>query len=199
VSAGRSGTPMLRRRTLLAALAALAACATVRPLAAAVPSEGGTAPSAPAIVVTGTDGRERPLADLLAGKRTAVQLMFTGCSATCPIQGAFFAALAARVRAPDVQLLSLSIDALGDDPAALRAWQARFGRHPSWLAAVPKPADVDRLADFMRGRAGRRGTHTAQVFVFDADARLRHRSDDAPALGEVEALLAQLSDRARLG
>ena len=28
---------------------------------------------------------------------------------------------------PDVQLISASIDALGDDPAALSGWLARFG------------------------------------------------------------------------
>jgi protein SCO1/2 len=192
-----SGSTFPTRRGAL--LAVLAACASTRALAALQPSLDEPGLPAPPIAVTGTDGRERPLAQLLAGKTSAVQLMFTGCSASCPTQGAFFAALAARLHAPDIQFVSLSIDALGDDPAALRAWQSRFGRHPAWHAAVPKPADVDRLADFMKGRAGRRGTHTAQVFVFDADARLRHRTADAPALAEVEALLLQLNDRAGRG
>ncbi|MGK6309802.1 SCO family protein [Variovorax sp. DT-64] len=67
-------------------------------------------------------------------------MMFTGCSTVCPIQGALFAALQAAMAAehsPTLRLLSLSIDPLADDPAALSAWLRRFGAGPAWSAAVP--------------------------------------------------------------
>jgi protein SCO1 len=140
-----------------------------------------------AIVVT-ADGRAEPLPRLLAGKLSAVQLMFTGCNTSCSTQGALFAALAPRVAGLDAQCLSISIDVLGDGPAALAAWQQRFGAHPQWAAAVAPADGVDRLAAFLKGRAGAAGTHTAQVFVFDRAARLRYRTGDAPAIGDLQAL-----------
>jgi protein SCO1/2 len=146
---------------------------------------------APPFRITRADGRQVTLAGAVAGKVTAVQLMFTGCSSTCPVQGALFAAMANRLRSTDVQFLSISIDALGDTPAALTAWQARFGQAPGWNAAVADPAHVDQLADFMKGVAGKRGTHTAQVFIFDRQSRLCYRTGDSPAIGDLEALLSQ--------
>jgi protein SCO1/2 len=149
-------------------------------------------PAPPLRIIDG-DGRKLPLSVAIAGKVTAVQLMFTGCSSTCPIQGALFADVAARVRSKDVQLLSISIDALGDTAATLSAWQARFGRHSAWNTAVADVADVDRLVDFMKGATGKSGTHTAQVFVFDRQTRLCYRTGDSPAVGELEALLARVT------
>jgi protein SCO1 len=151
---------------------------------------------APAFRITRTDGHRVPLARATTGKVTAVQLMFTGCSATCPVQGALFAALAGRLRRNDVQLLSISIDALGDTPATLSAWQGRFGLHPAWSAAVAEVSEVDQLTGFMKGAPARPGTHTAQVFVFDRTARLCFRTGDSPALSEVEALLARVASPA---
>jgi hypothetical protein len=60
-------------------------------------------------------------------------------------------------------LLSLSVDPLGDSPQAVRAWRDRFGAHANWQAAVPRIEDVDRLLDFVRGRAVGADRHTAQV------------------------------------
>ena len=45
----------------------------------------------------------------------------------------------------------------------------------------------------MKGRLGTSGTHTAQLFVFDRQARLCYRTADAPAIAEIEALLAQVA------
>src|SRR5689334_1431335 len=77
------------------------------------------------------DGRRTDLPGLLTGRTTAIQLMFTGCSSICPIQGALFAELQQRLgdaaKAERLQLLSLSIDPLADDPPALTAWLQRFG------------------------------------------------------------------------
>ena len=147
----------------------------------------------PALHVTGADGRRMPLSGVIAGKVTALQLMFTGCGSICPPQGALFAALSQRLPSSDLRLLSLSIDALGDTPSTLAAWQSRFGRHPAWAAAVTDVGTADRMADFLKGRLGTSGTHTAQVFVFDRQARLCYRTADAPAIAEVVALLAQVA------
>ena len=140
-----------------------------------------------------SDSRSLALASAVAGKVTAVQLMFTGCNGSCPPQGALFAAVAQSLRRADVQLLSVSIDALGDTPSKVANWQARFGHHAAWRTAVADVKDVDRLGDFMKGLDGKAGTHTSQVFVFDRQGRLCYRTGDLPSAREVHALMTHVA------
>jgi protein SCO1/2 len=91
------------------------------------------------------------------------------------------------------QLLSISVDALGDDPASLKRWLARFSSTAApWSAAVPPVAEVDRLVDWLRGKPSK-GAHSGQVFLFDREARLRYRTADLPPAREVRSLLHQLA------
>jgi len=191
----RDRTLLLRRRALLALAGGWLAAGPATRADERSPPTGWLRPGlpAPALQVITAAGRRLPLPQLLAGKVTAVQLMFTGCSSVCPVQGALFAAAAPQLRSADLQLLSISIDALGDTPATLCGWQARLGPHPAWHAAVADAADVDRLGDFLKGAVGQPGTHTTQVFVFDRDARLRHRTGDLPTLADIGTLLDHTS------
>ena len=119
--------------------------------------------------------------------------MFAGCSSTCPIQGAVFAAVAQQVKAPDMQLLSLTVDPLGDSPQVLSDGLGRFGRYHLWTAGAPRVEDVDRLAEFLRGVPPKAGTHSPQVFLFDRQARLAFRTVDLPSAEHVAYLLTQLA------
>jgi protein SCO1/2 len=192
----------LRRRRLLTA--ALPAALSGRVLAQAKPTPshdpfGPLRPPQPMpdLTLTGDDGKRFGLDARLRGRISAVQLMFTGCSATCPIQGALFAALAPQVAtAANMQLLSISIDPLGDPPAALHEWLGRFGRHPNWRAAVPRVEDTDKLLDFLRGRATGADRHTAQIYLIDRQARLAYRTAEMPPARFVVDLMSQL-DRMR--
>jgi protein SCO1/2 len=152
---------------------------------------------APPLPLTLHDGRANTLARLLAGHSTALQLMFTGCTATCPIQGALFASvqagLARERAAPGAQLLSLSIDPLGDDAAALARWLRAAGAGPGWLGAVPSVAGVDTIFDFLGGRSRGPDRHTAQVYLFNARAELVLRSPDFPAPAQVQGWLQALA------
>ena len=193
----RDGAAPLHRRRLLSLAATVALPGSIpRALAADAPT-GWLQPrlAVPPFRVISADGRKLSFAGALAGKVTAVQLMFTGCSSTCPVQGALFAAVAPGLRSTDAQLLSVSIDALGDTPTRMSNWQAKFGRSPSWLTSIADIADVDRLVDFMKGKAGKSGTHTAQVFICDRLGRLCYRTGDSPAAGEVQALLARVAQQ----
>lgn len=185
---------MKRRDAFMLLLAGAAVAASRSPRAHAPIGPVEPAPTAPDVALTLHDGRRTSLAALLRGHTTLLQLMFTGCSATCPIQGAVFAALQARLAAapPQVRLLSVSIDALGDDTPALARWRARFGAAPRWLAAVPPAADVDRLVDFVRGRAQRDDDrHTAQAYLFDGRGRLVYRFAE---FADAEAIAAGLAE-----
>lgn len=149
----------------------------------------------PGLALTLHDGRRTTLPDLLAGRFTALQLMFTGCSATCPIQGAVFAALQAQVlgRIPRAQLLSLSIDPLGDDARALAAWRTRFGARPEWVAAVPSVQHADVMLDFLRGRAAGVDRHTPQVVLMDPAGRLAYRCAELASADDLARLFVQFA------
>lgn len=185
---------MNRRSALVAA-----ACATLGLVAgakAAAPAPKGLViPRAPApnLPLTDASGKTIGLSSLLHGKVSAVQLMFAGCSSTCPVQGAVFASVAQQIHSSDAQLLSLTIDPLADDPKALRTWLGRFGRHGLWTAAAPRVQDVDSLAEFLRGVPPRSGTHPSQVFLFDRQARLAFRTVEQPSPEHLLGLLEQLA------
>lgn len=141
------------------------------------------------------DGRSVNLHALLRGQITAVQLMFTGCTATCPIQGALFAALEGQVAMhpalSDVRLLSASIDPFSDTPAALRTWLVKFGAGPRWSAAVPEQASLDPWMDFLDGRENGADRHTGQVYLFDRAGRLILRSVDFPPTEQMLQMLKE--------
>ena len=192
---GPGGLACPSRRNLLGGALALGS-AGLGPAAWAHNSAGAVNPPRPAprAAITLHDGRKADLAVLLRGRVTAMQLMFTGCSATCPIQGALFAAAEQQLArgTPDpgaMRLLSLSIDPLGDDAAALNAWRAKFGAGGLWSAAVPAMQDLDALLDFLQGRKAGADRHTAQVYFFNRRAELVLRTVDFPPSREVVRLL----------
>ncbi len=137
------------------------------------------------------DGKPAKLRAQMAGHVTVMQLMFTGCSATCPIQGALFAEVARRNTHRDARLLSFSIDPLGDTPALLKAWMDRYGSHPSWRAAVPRPEDVEAMISFVRGRATGPDPHTAKVYFFDRRSNLVYKTYDLPSVRDILGLIGQ--------
>ena len=195
-----------RRRFLLGAAAAWAGSAR----AADAPQARAAArsshfPFGPVVPVRRVDawplvtqaGRGTDLQSLLRGKVSAVQLMFTGCSATCPIQGALFAQAQALMKVPPggVQWLSISIDPLGDTPAALQAWLRQFGAGPAWQAALPRVVDVEAIIERLGSGGEKRPTgpdpHTGQVFLFDRRAELVLRTPSMPTAAQiVEAVRA---------
>lgn len=182
----------MRRRDLLAVLASASFTARAHdPFGPVDPPR-----AAPSLLLSGADGSMRDIIDRLRGRVTAVQLMFTTCSAVCPIQGALFAAVAQRLQGGEMHLLSLSIDPLNDDPRALAAWLARFGAGPAWQAAAPRVADVDRLFDLLAGRAPGPDRHSTQVYLFDRRARLVYRTPELPKVAHVVEMLQTL---ARIG
>lgn len=147
-------------------------------------------------VVTHREQRTH-LPALLSGKVSAVQLMFTGCSATCPIQGALFAQAQSLLKSavPAAQFVSISIDALGDTPAALDAWLKKFAAAPGWIAALPRPSDVDAIVDRLGSGGEKRPAgpdpHTGQVYLFDRRAELVLRTPSMPPAADiVEAMRA---------
>lgn len=140
-----------------------------------------------------SDGVRLPLRGLLRGRTTALQLMFTGCSETCPLQGALFAGVQERATVPGgrLQLLSLSIDPM-DDARSLAAWLKRFGARKNWLAAVPSASDIDILRTALQAGQASTRSHSSQVFFIDRNGRLVWRSEDLPPVELVAGIAARL-------
>lgn len=142
------------------------------------------------------DGTRLSLHALLKGKATALQLMFTGCSDTCTLQGALFSEVQPALKgqaASSMQLLSVSIDPLNDNPAALRAWLKKFdaGRH--WIAAAPDIRQVDALRTLLEQASGPADNHGGQVFLFDKEARLVWRMENLPPPQAVARQLSRIA------
>ncbi len=189
--------PQLSRRAFTALVMAL-----VVPAARAHDDELGLLEPprpVPPLPLTLHDGRRSGLQALLRGRTTALQLMFTGCSAICPLQGAVFARLQGLVlgRVPGAQLLSVSIDPLSDNAAALAAWRARFGAREDWIAAAPPVAQNTLLPEFVSpvaaAKARRSDPHTAQVMLIDKQARLAYRCADLASADDIAKGMEQLA------
>jgi protein SCO1 len=149
----------------------------------------------PDIGVIRHDGVATTLTALCRGHATALQVMFTACKTTCPIQGAIFARVQRLL--PDqlargVQLVSLSVDPAHDDPPALTLWLRRFHARPGWIAVAPRPADIERVRDFAgRGRLVT-DNHSTQVQLLDRHARLVWRTSELPEAEELAAALRKM-------
>lgn len=187
----------LSRRQLLALAALTLGSASLAGRAAAHSNAGRVLPRAapPGMRLTLHDAQPSSLQKLVLGRVTALQLVFTRCRATCPIQGALFAAAAKQLeqRVPEAQLLSISIDPANDDPATLSAWLERHGKSARWHAGRPEPADIERFMDFLKARANGPDRHTGQVYYFDRKGQLALRSVDFPPAQEVVRSLEELA------
>lgn len=181
------------RRRALALLAGMA-------LADRGQAHGGLGPETPPRPLPGLallrhDGQRQALHSLLAGRVTALQLMFTGCSATCPVQGAVFAALQPLVLGlvPGAQLLSLSIDPLNDDARALAGWLGRLGARPGWVAAAPPLPHADVLPELLQARRPGPDRHNAQVVLVDRQARLAYRMAEFASAQDIARAMQALA------
>ena len=192
-----AGAPrgLTRRALLRAVIGAAPALCLGQALAHNMAGDVRPALPAPDIAVTLHTGRTTRVTELLRGRSTALQLMFTGCSAICPIQGALFAQVqeAMARSGPPIQLVSASIDPLGDDAKALTAWLGRHGAGSRWLGLSPTVKALDPWLDFLAGRTTGADRHTAQVYLFDRQARLVLRTVDFPQPQEVARLLDRLA------
>jgi protein SCO1/2 len=149
----------------------------------------------PAIPLQCSDGGRASMAALLQGRATALHLMFTGCSTVCPIQGAVFQRVQELLPdqlAPSRQLLSLSIDPLGDTPAAMSAWLRRFKAQDGWIAAAPDPRDLDRILELFGQGRNAVESHSTQVNIINRQGELVWRTPQLPSAESIADLLRRV-------
>jgi protein SCO1 len=87
--------------------------------------------------------------DLLKGKTVVVNLIYTECQDSCPLETARILQvqkmLGDRV-GKDVFFYSVSIDPEHDTPAVLKAYAEKYHAGPGWLFLTGKKADIDLVA-----------------------------------------------------
>ena len=207
-------TPRHRQRRRLLGAALLAAASSRISAAPSVAGDSDAARSAhfpfgpvvpprpiPPWPVRTEQAKATDLASLLRGRTSALQLMFTGCSATCPIQGALFGQAQRELqgRPPEVQFVSVSIDPLADTPAALAGWLRTFSGLPGWIAVAPRLDDVDRIFAVLGNGGEPRPTgsdrHTGQVYIIDRRGELAYRTPSMPPAEQIVAALRRVAER----
>jgi protein SCO1/2 len=131
--------------------------------------------------LTDHDGKPRTIADF-RGKLVVVFFGYTQCPDVCPTTLADLAAVLKQLGplAARVQVLFVTVDPKRDTPALLRQYVTAFD--PSFLGLYGDAAATARvIQDFHIYAAERSGKsadsytvdHTAQVFVLDANSKVR--------------------------
>lgn len=129
------------------------------------------APPIPDVKVVDQNGRELQFRrDLVAGKRVAIQFIFTSCATICKPLSAVFSQLQGELAdRDDVQLISVSIDPETDTPERMQTHAQRFHAGPRWsLVTGSRPAIDQLLVAF--GVTGPKSNHTALVTVGSLDS-----------------------------
>lgn len=144
-------------------------------------------------------GQATHLAALCKGHVTAIQLVYTSCSAICPIQGALFAQaqkLAVGKLSARSQFLSLSIDPLSDTPQALARWIKAYQPAAGWLAAAPSVNDVQAMQLLLSKGGEPKGdtldAHPGQVYFVNRKGELVYRSPSLPTPEQIVAIMADI-------
>ena len=138
----------LRSRIGFAALLATAA-AMLGPAPAIAASPGGPG-YFPNVPLTTQDGKVVHFYDdLLKGKSVVINLIYTHCSGTCPLETAKLSQvqrlLGDRV-GKDIFFYSISIDPTHDTPEALKAYATKFQVQPGWLFLTGKKEDIKLIS-----------------------------------------------------
>ena len=87
--------------------------------------------------------------DLLKGKIVAINLIYTTCKYTCPLETARLAQVQ-RVLGDrmgrDIFFYSITIDPEVDTPAVLKAYAAKYQAGPGWTFLTGKKDDIDLIS-----------------------------------------------------
>jgi protein SCO1/2 len=104
----------------------------------------------PNVPLTTQDGKTVHLYDdLLKGKMVVVNLIYTHCLDSCPLETARLAEVARMLgdrMGKDIFFYSISIDPEHDTPETLKAYAEKYHAGPGWLFLTGKMSDIDLIA-----------------------------------------------------
>ncbi|MCU1384616.1 MAG: hypothetical protein JWL71_3313 [Acidobacteria bacterium] len=103
----------------------------------------------PNVTLTTQDGDDVTFYDLIKGKIVAIDLIYTNCQYSCPLESARMARMQQLLgdrMGRDVFFISISIDPEHDTPAALKAYAKQYDAGPGWIFLTGKMTDIDVLS-----------------------------------------------------
>lgn len=163
----------------------------------------------PPFSLVGADG-ERVTQDDLAGRFWIADFIFTRCTGVCPTLTARMASLSRQLAdAPDIRLVTFSVDPDYDTPEVLRIYPAR-GSDERWMFLTGRTEEIYRLVgDGFRlnvaaggppgAGSGELVTHSDRFVIVDPDLNIRgyYHGTDEEEVGRLAAdLRALMRERA---
>jgi protein SCO1/2 len=144
----------------------------------------------PNVALTTQDGKVvRLYDDLLKGKKVAINLMYTKCTSTCPLETAKLSQvkkiLGDRV-GKDVFFISISIDPEYDTPERLKAYSEKFHTGEGWTFVTGDENDIKLVARKLGlsslSDAKNRDGHQPALMIGDVDSGnwMRNSAVDNP-------------------
>jgi len=103
----------------------------------------------PDVTLTTQHGKQVKFYDLIKGKIVAIDLIYTNCQYSCPLETARLARMQQLLgdrMGREVFFISISIDPEHDTPAALKAYAEKYDAGPGWIFLTGKMADIDLLS-----------------------------------------------------
>ena len=103
----------------------------------------------PKVTLTTQNGEVVDFYDLIEGKIVAIELIYTACEYSCPLETARLAQVQKLLgdrMGRDVFFYSISIDPVRDTPAVLKAYAEQYGAGPGWLFLTGKADDIELLS-----------------------------------------------------
>ena len=126
----------------------------------------------PNVSLTTQDGKTVHLYDdLLKGKTVVVNLIYTHCQDSCPLETARLAQVQHMLgdrMGKDIFFYSISIDPENDTPEVLKSYAEKFHAGPGWLFLTGKKADIDlvgRKLGLYSDPALNRDGHTTDLMI----------------------------------
>lgn len=167
------GPRSFRIATALLALCAAAIVTFHVPKAAATSSRRWGAGYFPNVELTTQDGKQvKFYDDLLKGKIVVIDLIYTHCVDSCPLETALLAQvqrlLGDRV-GKDIFFYSITIDPKRDTPEVLKAYAEKYHAGPGWLFLTGNNDDIDliskKLGLYSDPDASNRDGHTPGLMI----------------------------------
>ncbi len=163
-------------RIAVAAMMFLAACTLVFSRAFAATASHWGADYFPNVPLTTQDGKTVHFYDdLLKGKMVAIDLIYTRCVDSCPLETARMAQVQKLLGdkvGKDIFFYSISIDPKHDTPAVLKAYAEKYHVGPGWLFLTGKAADIDLISKkiglYSDPDSGNRDGHSTQLLIGNA-------------------------------
>jgi cytochrome oxidase Cu insertion factor (SCO1/SenC/PrrC family) len=123
----------------------------------------------PDVTVYDQDGRKlRFYSDLVKGRTVAIDFIFTTCTTICPPLTANLSRVQRQLgnrAAPDIQLISITVDPATDVPERLKSFAEQFGAKPGWIFVTGNKVDINRLLKALGAYVSDLADHSPMILI----------------------------------